>query len=59
MRPNSRWETGLCLALDQLWVLSGGKEAAREEEEEENVSSEGSESLILVWPTSSCLATFW
>ncbi|KAM9593500.1 uncharacterized protein ACIBXB_005172 [Morphnus guianensis] len=48
----------LCLALDQLWVLSGGTEAAGEEEEEEDGSGEGSSSLILSWPTGSCLATF-
>ncbi|KAM6198794.1 rho GTPase-activating protein 20-like [Sarcoramphus papa] len=48
----------LRLALDQLWVLSGGTEAAGEEEEEEDGSGEGSKSLILAWPTGSCLATF-
>ena len=51
----------LRLALDQLWVLSSGKEAAGEEEaakEEEEGSEEDSASLLLVWPTGSCLATF-
>ncbi|XP_075606135.1 uncharacterized protein LOC142601229 [Balearica regulorum gibbericeps] len=49
----------LRLALEQLWVLSGGKEAAGEEEEEEQ---EGSgvdrSSLVFVWPSGSCIATF-
>lgn len=39
-------------------MLSGGTEAAGEEEEEEDGSGEGSKSLILAWPTGSCLATF-
>ena len=52
LRPQLR------LALDRLWVLSGGTEAAGEEEEEEDGSGEGSKSLILAWPTGSCLATF-
>ncbi|KAM6229510.1 uncharacterized protein M6G45_015701 [Spheniscus humboldti] len=44
----------LCLALDQLWVVSGGKEAAGEEEEqEEEGSNEDRTSIILIWPTSS------
>ena len=51
LRPQLR------LALDQLWVLSGGKEAAGEEEEEAG-SDEDSTSLILTWPTGSCVATF-
>ena len=54
LRPQLR------LALDQLWVLSGGKEAAREEEEEEEEggSAEDGSSLIFSWPTGSCIATF-
>ncbi len=53
MRPQ------LCLALDQLWVVSGGKEAAgEEEEEEEEGSDEDRTSIILIWPTGSCVATF-
>ncbi|XP_009470816.1 PREDICTED: uncharacterized protein LOC104019300, partial [Nipponia nippon] len=50
LRPQLR------LALDQLWVLSGGKEAAGEEEEQG--SDEDRTSLIFVWPTGSCIATF-
>ncbi|XP_075004046.1 uncharacterized protein LOC142081257 [Calonectris borealis] len=54
--------TTLCpqlrLALHQLWVLSGGKEAPGQEEEEEEGSEEDSTSLIFSWPTGSCLATF-
>ncbi|KAM6229517.1 uncharacterized protein M6G45_015710 [Spheniscus humboldti] len=47
----------LCLALDQLWVVSGGKEAAGEEEEqEEEGSNEDRTSIILIWPTDSCVA---
>ena len=56
LRPQLR------LALDQLWVLSSGKEAAEEEEETKEEEEEGSEedrtSLLFVWPTGSCLATF-
>ncbi|KAM6084883.1 T-cell activation Rho GTPase-activating protein-like [Theristicus caerulescens] len=53
LRPQLR------LALQQLWVLSGGKEAAgEEEEEEEEGSNEDRSSLILAWPTGSCVATF-
>jgi len=50
----------LRLALHQLWVLSGTKEAAREEEEQEEQggSDEDRASIILIWPTSSCVATF-
>ncbi|XP_075003719.1 uncharacterized protein LOC142081074 [Calonectris borealis] len=48
----------LRLALHQLWVLSGGKEAPGQEEEEEEGSEEDSTSLIFSWPTGSCLATF-
>ncbi|XP_049652967.1 uncharacterized protein LOC126036800 isoform X2 [Accipiter gentilis] len=52
LRPQLR------LALDQLWVLSGGKEAAGEEEEEEEGSDEDRTSIILIWPTGSCVAAF-
>ena len=50
----------LCLALDQLWVLSSGKEAAGQDgqEEEEQGTDEDSTSVILAWPTGSCIATF-
>ncbi|KAM6272139.1 T-cell activation Rho GTPase-activating protein-like [Spheniscus humboldti] len=49
----------LRLALDQLWVVSGGKEAAgQEEEEEEEGSGEDRTAIILIWPTGSCIATF-
>ena len=48
----------LCLALDQLWVLSGGKEAAGEEKEEKEGSDEERTSIILIWPTGSCVAAF-
>ncbi|KAM6084874.1 uncharacterized protein LJ206_006799 [Theristicus caerulescens] len=51
LRPQLR------LALEQLWVLSGGKEAAGKEEEQG--SHEDSTSLLFVWPTGSCVATFW
>ncbi|KAM9609516.1 rho GTPase-activating protein 20-like [Morphnus guianensis] len=47
----------LRLALDQLWVLSGGKEAAGEEKEEEG-GDEDRTSILLVWPSGSCVATF-
>ncbi|XP_040984510.1 uncharacterized protein LOC115350226 [Aquila chrysaetos chrysaetos] len=50
LRPQLR------LALDQLWVLSGGKETAGEEKEEEEGGDE--DILILVWPTGSCVVTF-
>ncbi|XP_069657412.1 uncharacterized protein [Haliaeetus albicilla] len=50
LRPQLR------LALDQLWVLSGGKEAAGEEKEEEEGGDE--DILILVWPTGSCVVAF-
>ncbi|KAM6084529.1 uncharacterized protein LJ206_006625 [Theristicus caerulescens] len=50
LRPQLR------LALEQLWVLSGGKEAAGKEEEQG--SHEDSTSLLFVWPTGSCVATF-
>jgi len=52
MRPQLR------LALEQLWVLSRETEAAGQEEEKEDGSGEGSNSLLLAWPTGSCLATF-
>ncbi|XP_075004050.1 uncharacterized protein LOC142081261 [Calonectris borealis] len=52
LRPQLR------LALNQLWVLSCGKEAPGQEEEEEEGSEEDSTSLIFSWPTGSCLATF-
>ncbi|KAM6086465.1 uncharacterized protein LJ206_007778 [Theristicus caerulescens] len=53
LRPQLR------LALDQLWVLSGGKEAVgQEEEEEQDGSDEDRTSLILAWPTGSWVATF-
>ena len=48
----------LRLALDQLWVLSGGQEAAGEEKEEEEGSDEDRTSIILIWPTGSCVAAF-
>lgn len=49
----------LRLPLDQLWVLSSRKKAAGEEEEEaEEGSDEDRSSIILVWPTGSCIATF-
>ncbi|KAM7118173.1 uncharacterized protein J5F26_002861 [Ciconia maguari] len=51
LRPQLR------LALDQLWVLSGGKEAAGEEEEEAG-SDEDRTTLIFIWPTGSCIADF-
>ncbi|XP_052662562.1 uncharacterized protein LOC128150437 [Harpia harpyja] len=47
----------LRLALDQLWVLSGGKEAAGEEKEEEG-GDEDRTSILLMWPSGSCVATF-
>ncbi|XP_069628364.1 uncharacterized protein [Haliaeetus albicilla] len=62
VRPKGRRGTALrpqlCLALDQLWVLSGGKEAAGEEKEEEEGSDEERTSIILIWPTGSCVAAF-
>ncbi|XP_072705538.1 uncharacterized protein [Ciconia boyciana] len=51
LRPQLR------LALDQLWVLSGGKEAAGQEEEEAG-SDEDRTTLIFIWPTGSCIADF-
>ncbi|XP_069633956.1 T-cell activation Rho GTPase-activating protein-like, partial [Haliaeetus albicilla] len=48
----------LRLALDQLWVLSGGQEVAGEEKEEEEGSDEDRTSIILIWPTGSCVAAF-
>ena len=60
--PLCRGGTTVCpqlrLALEQLWVLSGEMEAAREKEGKEDGSSEGRNSLLLTWPTGSCLATF-
>ncbi|XP_052662557.1 uncharacterized protein LOC128150429 [Harpia harpyja] len=50
LRPQLR------LALDQLWVLSGGQEAAGEEKEEEESGDE--DILILAWPTGSCIVAF-
>ncbi|CAM9905646.1 unnamed protein product, partial [Bubo scandiacus] len=54
LRPQLR------LALDQLWVLSSGKEAAGDvkEEEEEEGSNEDRTSIILIWPSGTCVATF-
>ncbi|KAM6407360.1 T-cell activation Rho GTPase-activating protein-like [Pluvialis apricaria] len=53
LRPQQR------LPLDQLWVLSGTKEAAgREAEEEEDGSAEDTTALVLAWPTGSCVASF-
>ncbi|KAM6412919.1 uncharacterized protein J5M81_002020 [Pluvialis apricaria] len=49
LRPRLR------LALDQLWVLSAGTEAALEEQEG---SHEDGSSIILSWPSGSCVATF-
>lgn len=49
LRPRLR------LALDQLWVLSAGKEAAAEDEEG---SDEDETSIILSWPSGSCIVTF-
>ncbi|XP_054676765.1 uncharacterized protein LOC129204565 [Grus americana] len=50
----------LRLPLDQLWVLSGRKKVAWEEEglEEEEGSNEDSTSLVFIWPTGSCVASF-
>ncbi|OPJ85632.1 hypothetical protein AV530_019798 [Patagioenas fasciata monilis] len=48
----------LHLALDQLWVLSEGKEAAGQKEEKEGGSNEDSTSIILIWPRGSCVVTF-
>ncbi|XP_052662548.1 T-cell activation Rho GTPase-activating protein-like, partial [Harpia harpyja] len=50
LRPQLR------LALDQLWVLSGGQEAAGEKKEEEESGDE--DILILAWPTGSCVVAF-
>ncbi|CAM9911059.1 unnamed protein product [Bubo scandiacus] len=53
LRPQLR------LALDQLWVLSSGKQAAGEvKEEEEESSDEDGTSIVLIWPTGTCVATF-
>ncbi|CAM9904224.1 unnamed protein product, partial [Bubo scandiacus] len=54
LRPQLR------VALDQLWVLSSGKEAAGDvkEEEEEEGSDEDRTSIILIWPSGTCVATF-
>ncbi|OPJ72243.1 hypothetical protein AV530_018704 [Patagioenas fasciata monilis] len=49
------------LALEQLWVLSSGKEALGEEEEDEEKeegSSEDKTSIIFIYPTSSCIPAF-
>ncbi|XP_048148346.1 rho GTPase-activating protein 20-like [Corvus hawaiiensis] len=51
----------LCLALQQLWVLSAGKEAAlqtQQEQQQQEGSDEDATSVILIWPTGSCIATF-
>ncbi|XP_049652961.1 uncharacterized protein LOC126036902 isoform X5 [Accipiter gentilis] len=58
LRRGTTLRPQLRLALDQLWVLSGGKEAAGEEEEEEEGSDEDRTSIILIWPTGSCVAAF-
>ena len=54
LRPQLR------LALDQLWVLSSGKETAGDikEEEEEEGSDEDGTSILLIWPSGTCVATF-
>ncbi|CAM9644071.1 unnamed protein product, partial [Bubo scandiacus] len=54
LRPQLR------LALDQLWVLSSGKEAAGDikEEEEEEGSDEDGTSILLMWPSGTCVVTF-
>ncbi|XP_010290094.1 PREDICTED: T-cell activation Rho GTPase-activating protein-like, partial [Phaethon lepturus] len=48
----------LRLGLDQLWVVSSGKEASGEEEEAEAGSEEDSTCLLFIWPTGSCMANF-
>ena len=63
--PLCRWGTTLCpqlrLALHQLWVLSGGKEAPAEghqDDDKEEGNDEDGASIILAWPSGSCVATF-
>ncbi|XP_051482510.1 uncharacterized protein LOC127387776 [Apus apus] len=48
----------LCLALDQLWVFSCGKEEVREQEEKEGGSKEDGTSLLFSWPRGSCIVDF-
>ncbi|RMB92891.1 hypothetical protein DUI87_30785 [Hirundo rustica rustica] len=50
----------LCLALDQLWVLSVRKEAMPQAEEklQQEGSNEDATSIILIWLSGSCIATF-
>ena len=50
LRPQLR------VALHELWVLSSPERAAGHQEEEG--SDEGRTSLILAWPTGSCVADF-
>ncbi|CAM9119673.1 unnamed protein product [Bubo scandiacus] len=58
LRGGTTLRPQLRLALDQLWVLSDGKEAAWEEEVEGFGSREERSSLIFLWPRGSCTATF-
>ncbi|XP_055581986.1 uncharacterized protein LOC129737295 [Falco cherrug] len=59
LRHGTSLRPQLRLALDQLWVLSSGKEAAGQDgQEEEEGTDEDSTSVILAWPTGSCIATF-
>ncbi|CAN0325392.1 unnamed protein product [Bubo scandiacus] len=58
LRGGTTLRPQLRLALDQLWVLSDGKEAAWEEEVEGVGSREERSSLIFLWPRGSCTATF-
>ncbi|XP_074676600.1 uncharacterized protein LOC141921577 [Strix aluco] len=60
LRRGTTLHPQLRLALDQLWVLSSGKEAAGDvkEEEEEEDSDEDRTSIIFIWPSGTCVATF-
>ncbi|OPJ79612.1 hypothetical protein AV530_014074 [Patagioenas fasciata monilis] len=49
----------LCLALGQLWMLSGKEAVGKEEEKEEEKSgNEDRTCLIIIWPTGSRVAHF-
>ncbi|CAM9644409.1 unnamed protein product, partial [Bubo scandiacus] len=60
LRRGTTLRPQLRLALDQLWVLSSGKEAAGDikEEEEEEGSNEDGTSILLMWPSGTCVVTF-
>lgn len=49
----------LCLALDQPWLLSTRKEVGLQvEDEQQEGSDEYATSLIIFWPSGSCIVIF-